>query len=589
MIDNYLKILNSNEIILKHLDDIKASFITFYGEESRNFIENKFKHFNLITFISPENVHILINNIKKELSDSAKKRILDSSGIEYTKETANKYFDYADSFENYSNIEYYSVFIEICELLENGRKLNGITEYQYENIKKHAIQFLTKLGYEVNLANIEELQLEGKFDSLRTLIETYRKEKKEYDRKINLYLSKYIEEEKINNKIKDTLKEKYKLKLIEEFLPKELEEYKKTKITNNKLKEIIGYSFDVTTDIEYFSEENDKKLLNGRDFIKKTIKSHRIEYFKSLGVDLGEEYEVYEQSDECKKLMPDKEYINRLIKKRDEYIIQFNIEYYSQIAEYKENKEKIKSFDLVCSDNGFTSDLYRVDCCSISPNAKIENGNLIENPIMFINSGYSIEVLDKSIIHEINHIIELSLINRTDSYLEFISGWDYGQAAFTQEEENQVLNINNKREFEMFSEIINELIAQNITKILHTKGHYIFTEKGKERYGGTSYQKCSILVTDFFNEYLRDIIISRRNNNINHIFEVVGQDNFMKLNNLIHKFYENFSDFKFYDVLSNKNKNIVTEDTILFDEIIKERDEILQNMREYSRVGVQSL
>ena len=118
MIDNYLKILNSNEIILKHLDDIKASFITFYGEESRN-------------FISPENVHILINNIKKELSDSAKKRILDSSGIEYTKETANKYFDYADSFENYSNIEYYSVFIEICELLENGRKLNGITEYQY--------------------------------------------------------------------------------------------------------------------------------------------------------------------------------------------------------------------------------------------------------------------------------------------------------------------------------------------------------------------------------------------------------------------------------------------------------------------------
>ena len=192
MIDNYLKVLNANETILEHLDDIKDAFITFYGEESREFIENKFKHFDLVTFISPENMQILISSIKKEISDSAKKRILESSGIEYTTEIANKYFEYYGSFENTSNIEHYSNFIEMFELSESGRKLNGIEEYQYENIKKKAVQFLNKIGYEATYDNIEQLELEGKFDNLNNLIETYRFEKKEYDKIVNLYLSKYI-------------------------------------------------------------------------------------------------------------------------------------------------------------------------------------------------------------------------------------------------------------------------------------------------------------------------------------------------------------------------------------------------------------
>ena len=589
MIDNYLKVLNANETILEHLDDIKDAFITFYGEESREFIENKFKHFDLVTFISPENMQILISSIKKEISDSAKKRILESSGIEYTTEIANKYFEYYGSFENTSNIEHYSNFIEMCELSESGRKLNGIEEYQYENIKKKAVQFLNKIGYEATYDNIEQLELEGKFDNLNNLIETYRFEKKEYDKIVNLYLSKYIEEGKKNDEIKNAVKEKYKLKLIEEFLPEELEEYKKSKITTNKIREIIGYSFDTVTDVEYFSKKFDEKLLNCKDYLKKLIEGNRIEYFKSLGIDLGNEYEAYEKSDECKKLIPDKEYIDRLSLRREEYIKQFKIEYYSQISDYKENKEKIGNFDLLCKDNGFTSDLYRVDCCSISPNVKIENGTIVENPIMFINSGYGIEKLDKSIIHEINHILELSLINKSDKNLEFITGWDYAKVDISQEEENQELDIDNKREFEMFSEIINELIAQNITRILHAKNHHIFTEKGKEGYYGSGYQFCSFLIIDFLREYLKDIIISRRNNNINHIFDVVGQDNFIKLNNLIHKFYENIDEFKYYDILENEKSNKVTDDTILFDDMIRERDEILQSMKEYSKRNVQSL
>ena len=39
------------------------------------------------------------------------------------------------------------------------------------------------------------------------------------------------------------------------------------------------------------------------------VKSDRVKYFKAKGLDLGNNYEDYENSEEAKKLLPDKELV----------------------------------------------------------------------------------------------------------------------------------------------------------------------------------------------------------------------------------------------------------------------------------------
>lgn len=106
---------------------------------------------------------------------------------------------------------------------------------------------------------------------------------------------------------------------------------------------------------------------------------------------------------------------------------------------------------------------------------------------------------DVSFIHELNHAIELSLI---DSKVRISkTGWDIV---------DDKLSDNVRRPYELISEGINQLIAIDITKSMHNHGVFLFDNpKTAEEKGGTSYEEFAWLVAPMFEKYHDEVIASR--------------------------------------------------------------------------------
>ena len=62
-----------------------------------------------------------------------------------------------------------------------------------------------------------------------------------------------------------------------------------------------------------FSKKS-QRIVDENGITAYNIKENRIRYFKSRGLDLGNNYEAYEENDEAKKLMPDSELVEKLEK-----------------------------------------------------------------------------------------------------------------------------------------------------------------------------------------------------------------------------------------------------------------------------------
>ena len=135
---------------------------------------------------------------------------------------------------------------------------------------------------------------------------------------------------------------------------------------------------------------------------------------------------------------------------------------------------------------------------------------------------------------------------------------------------------------ELFNEIVNELIAQEISQIMSDMGIYIFnTPENKKIRGGTGYESTSFLVREFYNNYKQEIIESRKNGNISVILDAVGKENFDALNQLFHEFGENFDHFSLHTAIQGLKEGSQDEKTIKLKEILIKRDTIFSNMNEY--------
>jgi hypothetical protein len=194
--------------------------------------------------------------------------------------------------------------------------------------------------------------------------------------------------------------------------------------------------------------------------------------------------------------------------------------------------------------------------------------------------------LDANIIHELNHVFELNLVNVDGMSCEFICGWDIIESNFgkTPEEVKSLEPRIEKRKYELFNEIINELIAQGICELMHNDGVTVFDEPDNSRYERTtSYEDYLFLVKDFFAEFKEPILESRRNGNIEIIFNEVGKENFDELNSLIIEFYNNFKEMRIYKLLSALNNNEDNEMTRIYYDLLDRRDKVLENMRNYKQ------
>lgn len=593
MYNETYKKLNATETIISSIPKIIEAFVTYYGEEERENIESKFKNLLVIGYSSPDEIMRLIHEDKKQKSSELINSLLNKLNISEDKkqEVVKIYF-------NDNSLEYTSLHPVYNYILY----LNEGNDYR----KKQAIDFLSKIYPEITIDNIDEFIKSNKLVEINNFVKEYEEIIKQYNEYKKIFEPYENYKEKCS-RYKSDLEKKYTGLYIDEFKYLFTEdEFKEIKDklenswissiqrTNKKTECYLGWAnFYSTALIDAFSEENNKTLATGSEWRKESIIKDRIEFFKTLNVDLGDNYEDYKNHQDVEKLFePLKDLAEKMIKKRKELYDEMMNIYYQSLDEYQKNIKRIEESELLDKEHGYNANAYENHSTFINTNIKRTENGYITYPILCFSMEGLREYLDKALIHELNHVYELSLENADETHYCVTCGWEKFEEKFDKQTETTVTleKRTEKRNYELFNEIINELISQEITEILFSSNGYIFNNKENAKIkGSTSYESTRFIVLDFYNTYKKEIIESRKNGDMTQLFEKVGKENFEALNELFHVFYKEFSGSNYYSLMNDLIEKRETENTKKYLEIARKRKEIFEAMETYSKNSGRSL
>jgi len=571
MQEQFYKVFDANNVIKKCMPDIIETFVEYYGEENRELIERKLSNVLIFPYFPEDKLYGEISRYKKKVSEKVKKIFFDNANMEYSKELEEKIFS--------ADLEY-----KTSLKIENYVKYLNLDDKKHANFfKTQAVNFLVEFYPEVTFDNLDELISNNAFSEIDRLVPLYEEALALYEKEKD-NIKPFVEYIEKKMELKRNLKKKYYNELVSKFSylfsEEELIEYSKGYIIPSKIKAYFGYNIDTSSSFDAFSDKFDKLLLRDKDYWRsKSIIEDRIKFFKEMGYNLGDNYEDYLNNPDCQKIINNKDLIEKINSAKKQLISDCENEFLSLYSKKNEMQELIDSFGLFL-DYEIDNSIYNNGGTFISTNYKFDGKSLVEFPILFLELRIDCEYLDKNFIHELNHVLEFYLKSYDGTKIFSLCGFEeFGDLDNDKEKSDTKKN----RKYEAFNEIINETIAQEITKKLHEKGIYIFNNKENAKdFGGTSYQVTGSLIYEFFSKYKNEIIASRIYGDKSIIFDKVGEENFNALNNLFYKFCECFQGYSFYEALNDKKNNRDTELSKAYDEIIGERDEILSRMEEYS-------
>ena len=646
------KLLEINKTINDAIPSLIEVFTSFYGEECRELITEKFNNMLLVGYYDVNTLSSFIIDMQKEATAKHVKEVFDKLQIEYNSENVAKYtnnnrFDNISLFPIINIYDYismvkkgekelvyeeqvrrYNIFKEsIPELTLDAFLNKQISDEQikrlppyirrnvdswlneYENVserlknkKKEIINNIIALYPEANIDNIDELILAGKLDNIYAIGEEFKKARVKYTEYSKENIDKYVSVENRLKDLKSKIEHKYFVEYLlelKEYLNKEDQDRLDKLVANDyfysfELKDIkiisgsdlnVGQNFNSNNSIKYFDSQSEQELNNpnARTYRKATIKENRIKYFKYRGIDLGDNYEDYVNNPECQAIWPSEEMISRIEERYNYYRDKANAEFYDGLDICKEVEEKAANIGLLDKSALLDSNMFLRKLTCVSTDIRKSQDGYQLYPIVYIYAK-NYEYDDKALIHELNHLFELSLTKVKENDYEAVCGWDYLEGEIKKDNTDAPNHTHEKRKYEALNEIINELLARKITKQMHDSGIFVINSPDKYRdYGGTTYDFSEFLVEEFFDKYLTDIIASRRNNNIEIIWQKVGKENFDELNQLFHEFTSTFPEFTFYrlaDDLSNKRD---TDLVRKYNSIKERRDIVLAKMNDYSK------
>lgn len=564
MNEEIIKKINFNKTFNQSLNILLETYVLFYGEKYRNHITEKFNNMYVIGYCKPEDFNDEIEQIEILKLNELSKEFIDKIKINnLSKEEIQRIFmDEINDNVCISPIESYIDYINgIEDSLEDT--LIFLNKIYSINITKENIDILIKDNYFYELDKIIPLY--------NKLIDTY----KEYilsTKEYKLYLKKYLN-------LKDKLSKKYLTLLLKELKNKiPINEYSKIEEEYNLL---IN---NLPCNEIYINKELYPSLLES--FLLENHLIERILYFKKLGLNLGDNYEDYLNNKDTDKYLFNKNTIQILSNIRKRLYLQMRNEYYNLLPEYQYNRDLINKLELLDKDDGYDLLAYENEQTMNVPNIKKINNNYELYSLVLIYLANDDGYLDSFIIHELNHVINTSLRSFDGENYQIIEGWETHNCNLLNKFDLDKVyekEYEEKREYELFNETINEIISQEITEIFISQNNYIFNNEDTFNYKGTNYELTKFLVEEFYHLYKKEIIESRINCDINIIHNTVGKSNFESLNHLFYLFSKYFKDDTIYEVYEDKEKGIVTEKTILYDDLCLKRDEILNDMKEYNK------
>ena len=309
------------------------------------------------------------------------------------------------------------------------------------------------------------------------------------------------------------------LKIFEEVKKDTTKSY----LFSERMRKLFGYGIKSNHAFDSFTENAEKQLCdpNSSTWIKDNIKRERLEYFKSCGIDYGEDYESLISDPEVKQLWPKKAQVEKFIKGRDKLINEYNIEYFEKKPAFIEMRKEIDALNLLDKEDSVNASLYTGNQAKtmVAPNLiKTKDGYDLFSLIM-INCNHNDGTIDHNIVHELNHQFELFLKSVKDDEYEVLCGWDVIEGYINQTEKREVNTLEedtDKRPYELMNEIVNELIAQDICGLLDK--HVFDRPDNAKTSHVTSYENTFYIIKDFYNNFKKERIqmsLNRRKENLN--------------------------------------------------------------------------
>lgn len=562
---------------MKDFNELKAkilpSFIKYYGIEYAQLIIDRLNKIEPIFYETINEKKIEISELRTKKKIELTLELLKNFGFDVKDEDKNKMFN-KNSFKP---LEQYPDILNFLNICFNE---NGYNEFEFSSIRKFKMNdnyfnysIFKKFRYDFEYDRYDEflksqvgieaynniLRILSCIDNLDLEYQKFQEQYKDIDDEIN------------NIKIKSgELTNKRTLEFYEEIInflnekdKKLIEDYKNGSIESfnfllNKLDifELVGNLNYEKGYLEAFLNENTYK---------------QIEYYKFIGVYNGAPVNEFLESEIALKYKPDIKKIKEIYSIKEKYVKQNKEESFIMESSYNKNINQINDLYLLTKPTEKTKILEKMmrQVMFINPNViKTENG-LDTKSILFFSPSLAIEkYVDVSLIHEINHVIELSLLDYNEGKAIYKSGFS-------------ILNdFDDSISYELFNEYINQRIAIEITEEMHNDNVYLFDNSNLSRTrGSTSYEQVSE-VADYFFETFKDVILkSRLENNLNSLFEIISEEKFNQLNNIILE----FNNIPYHQLSSDLRANKTTELTTKREELIRESVEIVNQMLEHRK------
>ena len=562
MVDDYIRTFDF-DAIERNKKQIIESFVSVYGEDRRAEIEEKISKVEIIPYMSIESVENTIKTIKQEKSTAIVEKLKETVDPKLAKEL----FSLLD-FNSSTILEYYDFVDKVKETGDRNIR-----------IPFNLVSIDLGISADAVLDN-NPTEMMKIMDGLRPVVMGLRKEYGETLGRIKdkqeMVDNAKSKENELRDKYVFELATKYKDYLGDEY-DKIVEAHSNGKLRfarHPKLDTLVGLSFSSFPEIDFFDEKSDDELKKLNDSF---VKHKRIFFFKKMGIDLGDEYEAYENDERCKQIKPSIEFAEQVKKDREETRKKLKQEIYLSYPPYAAMMETIGKYELLEDMNVFEN-FISSGGTALWPNVNWGENGLESMPFIFINMARSEpEKLDMAIFHELNHLVEYKPLSITEESFEGISGWDPFKSIYDGSDE--------EREYELFSEIINDLLAEKVARDFHSKGNSIVSDPKKAKYSVCGYRATTFLINEFFQRYYEQIVASR-SGNMEIIFDTVGKENFDGLNSLFKEYDDNFGGLKLIQFISDQREGKETDATRKMAEIERKRDDIIAKMEEYSKTPI---
>ncbi len=572
------KRFNIRENIIENIPKIIECFVEFYGEENRQKIVDKFNKLVIVGYLDFKGYGSILDFEKSKLANSLVEEFKKETNIT-SNVTINTIFGYF--IKNFDNVP-----------LLNELKL----DLNYDFNRKSLLNFLKDYSKE-DLTSLDEPRAKEVLEELKRLVPYINRIKEKYDERYNETLKQYDEYfesmDKLDKKllkhytaefykdISDLIRGPDKEIIESEELENKLEKLKTLKLVMGGPLDLLGPGL-----LDSFSKESEE-MLNDPDILewkKDSIKDDRVRYFNALGINKGKNssYEDYMNDEICKKAVPTKDKIERIIKTRNKYKRIAIMELLESMPHHKSIYDEINSMDLLINPEVSRYINNRTTC--IFTDYVLENGEYVERPILFFDGSLAERNIDCALLHELNHLYELKTISVNKSSINAITGWDIVHEDIKEDNSDEHFfdPENHNRKYEAFNEVINEFIAQDICKIMHEKGLTLTNDiKNVSNATGTIHDIVLRNFTkDFYIEFKNEIIESRKEGNISILLEIVGKEDFDEFNDLLSEIYTTFNEGTMFSIYGSINNNVVTDKTMLYMSYKKRTEEYMERFRE---------